>query len=133
MARRTPSKACPVPEECLPPYGISPFYVMVYVMTLMLYVISWLLCDLGGMYFVCLWQWETFIKRPCLKSRLSADDIYTMQKDFAKMRPVLPPMVVCVPEDRTGCRYDRLYLFVCFVLRLFLLIIPPCWIVRHLA
>uniref|UniRef100_A0A915BWC0 Nucleolar protein 6 n=1 Tax=Parascaris univalens TaxID=6257 RepID=A0A915BWC0_PARUN len=40
-------------------------------------------------------------------SSLISDDIYTMQNDFAKMRPVLPPMVVCVPEDRTGCSWTR--------------------------
>ncbi|VDK43455.1 unnamed protein product [Anisakis simplex] len=34
-------------------------------------------------------------------------DIDKIQEDFVKMRPVLPPMVICIPQDRVGCRWTR--------------------------
>uniref|UniRef100_F1KTM6 Nucleolar protein 6 n=1 Tax=Ascaris suum TaxID=6253 RepID=F1KTM6_ASCSU len=65
---------------------------------------------MGFAHFLRLLSSHNWLLRPLLvdfTNEWNADDIYTMQKDFAKMRPVLPPMVVCVPEDRTGCSWTR--------------------------
>ncbi|VDM37097.1 unnamed protein product [Toxocara canis] len=61
-------------------------------------------------HFLRLLSSHSWLLRPLLvdfNNEWNDSDIDAMQKDFVKMRPVLPAMVICIPEDRTGCRYNN--------------------------
>ncbi|CAG9533984.1 unnamed protein product [Cercopithifilaria johnstoni] len=64
----------------------------------------------GFFHFLILLSTHNWLMKPLLvdfNNEWTEEDIDEMEKEFIKMRPVLPVMVICTAVDRSGCRWTR--------------------------
>lgn len=64
----------------------------------------------GFLHFLTLLSSHNWLLKPLMvdfNNEWNETDIAEIEKDFVKMRPVLPAMVICTPDDRSGSRWTR--------------------------
>ncbi|VDK80887.1 unnamed protein product [Litomosoides sigmodontis] len=65
---------------------------------------------IGFFHFLILLSTHNWLMKPLFvdfNNEWTEEDVDEMEKEFIKMRPVLPVMVICTAVDRNGCRWTR--------------------------
>uniref|UniRef100_A0A1I7VA14 Nucleolar protein 6 n=1 Tax=Loa loa TaxID=7209 RepID=A0A1I7VA14_LOALO len=65
---------------------------------------------IGFFHFLTLLSTHNWLIKPLLvdfDNEWTEEDVDEIEKEFIKMRPVLPVMVICTSVDRSGCRWTR--------------------------
>uniref|UniRef100_A0A1I8ER67 Nucleolar protein 6 n=1 Tax=Wuchereria bancrofti TaxID=6293 RepID=A0A1I8ER67_WUCBA len=65
---------------------------------------------IGFFHFLTLLSTHNWLVKPLLvdfDNDWTEEDVDEIEKEFIKMRPVLPVMVICTSVDRSGCRWTR--------------------------